>query len=200
MIILLYSKLGINAQLFANNLECPQQAQEARLLADLATNPAQVDAHYNLGLFYRNKAEWALAFRHFNQALTLDPTDAEAHYQVGYLHRATNQLENARFHLERAVQLAPKWGGAWYELGCVYADLADFGQAVRCLERAMAAYDLTDPVEAERWAYAKYYIAVLELGGAGFERRAAGIENAPVNPALVAELQGHLLRLRQMSE
>ena len=64
----------------------------------LALEPANVEAHNNLGLVYRRMNEFDLAERSFLKALAVNRDYGAAHYNLALLYEDTGRLDEARAH------------------------------------------------------------------------------------------------------
>jgi tetratricopeptide (TPR) repeat protein len=76
-------------------------------LRGLERHPTHVEAHYLLGLLYREGGEEVKAFDEWDIALRLDPEHAGARREIGLLCAARGEWAAAARHLERAAQDAP---------------------------------------------------------------------------------------------
>jgi tetratricopeptide (TPR) repeat protein len=179
---------------------------ERQLLQDLDKQPFDGDVHFNLGVFYKNRARWDKALMYFSQAITLKPDDGEAHFYAGWLSRFMNKLENGRFHLKKAVALMPNFADAWYELACVHSDLAERAEAIYCLEKSVQCCgqgDLENLANVQLLNISQYYAGILEIGSPRFDYWVEELEKSARVAKVkseAAELKEQLLRLRALSE
>jgi tetratricopeptide (TPR) repeat protein len=70
--------------------------------------PAEMFAHYQLGLAHGEKRAWANAAVAFEKAATLDPTFAYAHYYAGMSYYQLKRLDRMSAFFERFLKLAPQ--------------------------------------------------------------------------------------------
>ncbi|HEU0055259.1 MAG TPA: tetratricopeptide repeat protein, partial [Longimicrobium sp.] len=68
----------------------------------LERHPTNVEAHFLLGLLYREGGETVKAYDEFGIALTLSPEHPEARREMGLTAAALGEWEAAVRHLERA--------------------------------------------------------------------------------------------------
>ncbi len=125
--------------LFAAQTDLAGRLLAARSAPGVADDPAYASALVGRVLFER--AEWALAARCFEQALSHSPDFADVHAHLGYALDRMGHLAEARSHLLRALALAPGSVVAHTFLGLHYESLGDISSARAEYE---AAYDL-DP-------------------------------------------------------
>lgn len=76
-------------------------------LRGLERNPTNVEAHYLLGLLYREGGEPVKAFDEWDMALSLDPEHAGARREIGLLSAERGEWGSALRHLERAAAASP---------------------------------------------------------------------------------------------
>ena len=111
----------------------PEKLDEAlaEFRAELALNPADAVAEYQVGqiLVAQNKSGEAAA--HLTTALKLNPDFPEALIALGKLRLDAKQNAQALSLLERAVKLSPKSESAHYALMMAYRDAGDMAAAKR---------------------------------------------------------------------
>ncbi|MEW5927375.1 MAG: tetratricopeptide repeat protein [Gemmatimonadota bacterium] len=76
-------------------------------LRGLERNPTNVEAHYLLGLLYREGGEPVKAFDEWDMALSLDPEHAGARREIGLLCAERGEWGSTLRHLERAAAADP---------------------------------------------------------------------------------------------
>ncbi|HEX2188418.1 MAG TPA: tetratricopeptide repeat protein, partial [Longimicrobiaceae bacterium] len=76
-------------------------------LRGLERHPTHVEAHYLLGLLYREGGESVKAFDEWDMALSLDPEHAGARREIGLLCAERGERASALRHLERAAAADP---------------------------------------------------------------------------------------------
>ena len=102
----------------------------------LSTNPADVDALYNLGTLYLRSNAPGEARSHLEQALKLRPDYPEAWNNLGMLAAEQGNSEEAIRNFQRSLKLRPNYGIALLNLGNVYRRQGDFVEAEELLKRA----------------------------------------------------------------
>lgn len=143
----------------------PIQALHAHARA-ACLRPASADAQFNLAAAGGLAGDGATAVRAFRRGLALAPPTARVHNQFGHLSALVGRIDLALTHLARAVALDPLDALAWAALGDHLLGQLAFGQADRCLRRAIVAApgslhpllqfanlvrDLGEPAVALRW-------------------------------------------------
>jgi tetratricopeptide (TPR) repeat protein len=83
----------------------------------VALDPANGDAHGNLGRAYTAGQRFEQAIPHFEKALERNPGSAELHSQLGLALANRNRAAEAIPHLERALAISPGLVEARYYLG-----------------------------------------------------------------------------------
>jgi len=83
-----------------------QQARERfkQNLEAATLNPADASAHYNLGLIYQQRGQFAEAKTCFQRAIEIDPRELDAHYQLGRIAREEGRLADAITHFDAVVR------------------------------------------------------------------------------------------------
>lgn len=95
-----------NAMLWVNlaaahlgSLELSGPGQQERAIAAyeraLQIDPATPNVHYNLGLVYKDRQDWAKARAHFTAALSVDASDADAIYWLAKVARMEEEGQTA---------------------------------------------------------------------------------------------------------
>jgi Flp pilus assembly protein TadD len=96
-------------------------------------NPDNADIQNYLCFAYRKSGKLALAFEHYNRALSLDPPHRGAHEYIGEAYLMKGDLKSAEKHLKALRELC--------SLTC--EELTD-------LERAIASHARKSPVKGSR--------------------------------------------------
>jgi len=163
--------------------------QEALSRHNLQNNPADFEAHYNLGAMLLRQGKAAEAIPEYQAALRVRPEDTSANNAMGAALIASGQPDRATAYLRTAAQGAPESFDAHYNLGNALASAGDFPGAA---EQFAAAVRLR-PDDAD--AHANLGSALAELGQ--YAEAKAQFERAlEINPSHVLarenlhELQG----------
>jgi Flp pilus assembly protein TadD len=104
--------------------------QEAMAQHDVARDPNDFSAQYNLAAVLQEKGNGAEALHHFQAAVLLRPTDAIANNALGAVILGSGNPDAATAPLLRAIQSKPDYAAAHYNLGNAYASLGNFKDAV----------------------------------------------------------------------
>jgi Flp pilus assembly protein TadD len=112
--------------------------QHLRSQLEIATNnPRDADAHYQLGLIYRNRRQYTEAIARFKHAVEIDPAEADPHFQLGRIAREQKRIEEAIGYLTTAASLDDKLGQSdvWRELGAAYFQAGKMEEAAAALQK-----------------------------------------------------------------
>jgi Flp pilus assembly protein TadD len=136
------------------------------------------------------------AIEQLRQALAADPTDAEAHALLALCLHATKRLYAAEYEAQQALAAAPELPAAHLAAGGIQLTRRRFAAAERHLQEALAL----DPTDATAY---RLLASVYE----GWDRRQLvvptlrqGLQHAPDNPELIADLGLHLLDTGRLDE
>jgi tetratricopeptide (TPR) repeat protein len=108
-----------------------------RNLEALTVNPHDSDAHYQLGLIYQQRRNFAEAISRFEKAVAIDPDETDAHYQLGVIALEQKRYEDARGHFAATLALNDKHSSseAWRGLGAADFQLGNIEQALAELQK-----------------------------------------------------------------
>jgi hypothetical protein len=108
-----------------------------RNLDALTVNPRDSDAHYQLGLIYQQRRNFAEAIPRFTKAVEIDPSEADAHFQLGVIALEQKRYEDARRHFAATLALNDKHSSseAWRGLGAADLQLGKTEQALAELQK-----------------------------------------------------------------
>ncbi len=95
----------------------------------LATNPASLKAHNNLGVLFDELGRHELAVKHFEEALKLEPDNVEVLTNHGSTLTALARYEEADAVLRRAVRMAPEDFGGRLAIGILSFRRGLYGQS-----------------------------------------------------------------------
>lgn len=110
---------------------------EALWRHDVARNPADFTAQYNLGAILQLRGQTSEALPHYQAAVALRPTDAIANNALGGALLALGQTKQAIAPLQAAIQSRPSYFSAYYNLGNANATLHQFPQAILHFRKAV---------------------------------------------------------------
>jgi tetratricopeptide (TPR) repeat protein len=130
-----YALLGSDVRSFGEGLRSRRHLRQQLEIA--TTNPRDADAHYQLGLIYQKRRQYAEAVSRFQRAVEIDPTEADAHYQLGCIAREQGRCEDAIRHLKAAAALDDKLAlsDVWRELGAAYLGSSRTDEAAAALAK-----------------------------------------------------------------
>jgi len=70
--------------------------------------PLYVDAHYNLGKFYRDIGEYRKALKYYGITIALDPTYKDAYFNLGKIFLELGDARRAKESFEKMISQGPK--------------------------------------------------------------------------------------------
>ena len=123
-----------------------RQRQSFRRSMEAATiNPRDASAHYQLGLVFQYRRQYAEAISRFKQAVQIDHDETDAHFQLGRIAREQGRLQDAIDHFATVLSQDDKHSHSeiWREVGATYLAAQMFGEAKEALEKFVErrAYD-----------------------------------------------------------
>jgi tetratricopeptide (TPR) repeat protein len=138
----------------------PEQQEEARRSLqeslsrhDIARNPADFAAQYNLAAMLQARGEVSEALLHYRAAVQLRPRDAIANNALGGALLAMGNPGEALHPLQSATLSEPNYFPAHYNLGNALAFLGRFPEAIHEFEIA-ARLDPSDSMAETNWGAA----------------------------------------------
>lgn len=138
----------------------PEQQEEARRSLqeslsrhDIARNPDDFAAQYNLAAMLQSRGEVAEALLHYQAAVRLRPQDAIANNALGGALLAMGSPAEALAPLQTAALSQPNYFPARYNLGNALASLGRFPEAIHEFEIA-AHLDPSDSMAETNWGAA----------------------------------------------
>ena len=105
----------------------------------IAQNPADPDAHYNLGTLYLRRNSLVEAQRSLEEAVRLRPDYPEAWNNLGMLAAQKGNNDEAIRDFQQSLQFRPAYAIAALNLGNVYRRQENLDEAERFLKQAYAA-------------------------------------------------------------
>lgn len=152
-------------------------------------NPADASAHYNLGLIYQQRGQYAEAISSFSRAIEIDPDETDAHYQLGRIAREQGRLADAISYFDAVVRRNPDHSQSevWREIGHSYFQAGQHKDALAAFERFLEKR----PSDAE--GHYRYGLTLYQLGRAdeaAHEMRSC-IESAKTSPAYKYRTERH---------
>lgn len=151
-----------------------------RHLEALTVNPRDSDAHYQLGLIYQQRRNYAEAISRFTKAVEIDPGETDAHHQLGVIALEQKRYDDARRHFAATLALDDKHSSseAWRGLGAADLLLGNTEQALAELQKYTDRREF-DP-EGQYWLGETFKkLGRIPEAQAAFERAVEGARTAP---------------------
>ncbi|HMV48951.1 MAG TPA: tetratricopeptide repeat protein [Blastocatellia bacterium] len=114
------------------------QRQSFRRYLDSCTiNPRDAEAHYQLGLLYQQRRQYAEAAARFKRAVEVDPREPDANYEMGRLSREQGRLQEAINHFSVVLAHDDKFRQSeiWREVGATYLAAGMHDEALNALRK-----------------------------------------------------------------
>ena len=123
-----------------------RQRQGFRRSMEAATiNPRDASAHYQLGLIYQHRHQFAEAISRFEKAVEIANDETDAHFQLGRIARDQSRLQDAINHFSVVLEQDDKHSQSeiWREIGATYLAASMFTEAKEALDKFIErrAYD-----------------------------------------------------------
>lgn len=116
----------------------PEEAKSL-LLKAIQTDPANPQAHFQLGSVYMKLKDFPGAIEAFSKATDLDPKFSSAFFNLGYLYAMKKDYAKSEEMYDRVVTLAPSYlDEALFNLGMVQEKQGKRKQSIENLERALS--------------------------------------------------------------
>jgi tetratricopeptide (TPR) repeat protein len=115
-----------------------RQRQGFRRSMEAATiNPRDGSAHYQLGLIFQYRRQYAEAISRFQKAVEIQHDETDAHFQLGRIAREQGRLQDAINHLGVVLEQDDKHAQSevWREIGATYLAASMFAEAKETLEK-----------------------------------------------------------------
>jgi tetratricopeptide (TPR) repeat protein len=164
--------------------------QEALARHNVDKNPADFEAHYNLGAMLQGRGDIAGAEKQYAMALSIRPEDATVNNAIAGANLAAGHPDAAVAYLQTALRSRPDYFDAHYNLGTALAMQNDFAAAV---EEFRAAVRL-NPQDAN--AEANLGAALAELGN--WKEARAHLEKALAIDPTLANARDNLEQVKRV--
>jgi tetratricopeptide (TPR) repeat protein len=115
-----------------------RQRQGFRRSMEAATiNPHDASAHYQLGLIYQYRRQYAEAISRFEKAIQIAHDETDAHFQLGRIAREQGRLQDAINYFGIVLEQDEKHSQSeiWREIGATYLAASMFTEAKDTLEK-----------------------------------------------------------------
>jgi type IV pilus biogenesis/stability protein PilW len=93
--------------------------------------------HFNMGLFYQRKGEYARAAEAYEKAVELNPFHVEAYNNLGVLYKEIGELDRAIVRYGKALAIDPTYVKAYNNLGVALVGQGKLEEATAQFERAL---------------------------------------------------------------
>ena len=165
----LYRGLSPEFRSLGSGLRSRQRLKET--LENATLNPRDADAHYQLGLIYQQRRQYAAAIERFHKAIEVDPGEAGAHFELGRIAREQGRYAEALDYFRAAARIDDKHSSSevWREIGIANFLAGNHEDARAALEK----YLERRPYDPEGGCW---YGRVLARLGRGDEARAAFLQ------------------------
>ncbi|HEV8428378.1 MAG TPA: tetratricopeptide repeat protein [Pyrinomonadaceae bacterium] len=115
-----------------------RQRQSFRRSMEAATiNPRDAGAHYQLGLIYQYRRQYAEAISRFEKAVQIANDETDAHFQLGRIAREQGRLQDAINYFSTVLEQDDKHSHSevWREIGATYLAASMFDDAKDALAK-----------------------------------------------------------------
>ena len=115
-----------------------RQRQNFRRSMEIATiNPRDAGAHYQLGLIYQYRRQYAEAISRFEKAVQIADDETDAHFQLGRIAREQGRLQEAINHFSVVLEQDEKHAHSeiWREVGATYLAASMYEDAKEALAK-----------------------------------------------------------------
>jgi tetratricopeptide (TPR) repeat protein len=115
-----------------------RQRQSFRRSMEAATiNPRDAGAHYQLGLIYQYRRQYAEAISRFEKAVQIANDETDAHFQLGRIAREQGRLQDAINYFSTVLEQDDKHAHSeiWREIGATYQAASMFEDAKEALAK-----------------------------------------------------------------
>lgn len=155
-------------------------------------NPADSDAHLNLGIILEERGDVDGAVAHFTRAIEIDDRETDAHFRLGRIARKRGNLAAAISHFENVVRLDEDHAQfeIWREIGATYLAAGQYDDARSAFERFLDRR----PSDAEGQYLLGLTLAKLNLPEEATAQMRAVVETVRGAPAFKYRLEQRWLR------
>jgi tetratricopeptide (TPR) repeat protein len=174
----LYRQFGSEFRNVGGGLNSRQRLRH--LLETSTVNPRDADAHYQLGLIYQQRRDYAKAKACFEKAIAIDRNEADPLYQLGCILRVEGARAQALEYLRSAAALDDKHSSSevWREIGAAHLDMGQYREAADVL-REYADRREFDPEGLYYYGVALSHLQESEKARAAFQQAIDAVRTAP---------------------
>jgi tetratricopeptide (TPR) repeat protein len=135
--MVMFNRLQSSSKTVINNKENLLKQAEEECKKGLAIDPGMPEAHYTLGMIYKEQGRLDDAEGEFKEATKIDPQYSEAFAGLGITQLTKNDLEGALQSFKTAASLNSGNSTAHYGLGKVYVKQGNFDDAIKELNTSL---------------------------------------------------------------
>ena len=96
----------------------------------LRIDPENADAHYNLGVIYKETGRDDEAVALLKEAVRINPSHADAHFNLGAAYNALKRYDQAVAAFKKAIQLNPNYADLYFNLGIAHTEAGRYDEAL----------------------------------------------------------------------
>jgi tetratricopeptide (TPR) repeat protein len=101
----------------------------------LKIDPDYVNAHYNLGIIFKELREIQKAIGCYEKVIAIDPNYVDAHYNLGIIFKELDEYQKAKGCFEKSIKINPNYVNALNNLGTIFKELGEYQKAKGCFEK-----------------------------------------------------------------
>jgi tetratricopeptide (TPR) repeat protein len=140
-----FNRLQSSSGTVMKNRDAILQQAEAETKAGLAIDPGMPEAHYTLGMIYKDQGKVDDSINEFNQAVKLDPQYSEAYSGLGVADLQKGDLPGAITAFKQAVTLNSGNSTGHYGLGTAYVRQGLYDDAIKELNTSLYQFPNSAP-------------------------------------------------------
>ncbi len=144
--MVLMNRLQSSSLTVQKNRDAMLKEAESEAKQALSIDPNMPEAHYNLGMSYKEQGRLDEAAGEFNAAIKSDPQMSDAYAQLGLIKLASNNVPGAESDLKKAISLNTGNSTAHYGLGKTYLQEGKVDDAIKELNTSLYQYPNSAPV------------------------------------------------------
>ncbi len=142
----LLNRLQSSSLTVQKNRESILKQAESEAKDALSTDPTMPEAHFNLGMVYKEQGRQDEAANEFKEATVNDPQYSEAFGQLGLIKLNQNSLSEAADNFKKAVTINSGNSTAHYGMGQVNLQQGRIDEAIKELNTSLYQYPNSAPV------------------------------------------------------
>ena len=103
----------------------------------LKINPNYTNAHYNLGVTFKELGENQKAKDCFEKTIEINPNYTNAHNNLGNIFQELGEYQKAKDCFEKTIEINPNYTNAHYNLGITFKELRENQKARDCYQKVI---------------------------------------------------------------